>query len=288
MAATSAVFARMTHTQIAIVSEQRQLNGAHCYYKQKYTFKKVPVLIELPGILNKDAVCTIVYEYTLPFRTLYEADRYSFGLSSGKGDPRGTIIEISGAYALRYRYDFSDEDHKSNSLPTPHQGLHVLQYMIVGSSIEVFLDGVQVSDTGAIGNKEKEFRFIFGQSRDEEPFELWEIHFTTPNPTEQFTALGFPHKKFQMRTGSYIQYFGTWIDKPRIKDGNQTLAELDKSGVVLLTLSVYPKHLTLTDGLDTALAKEIPGRNEVNLGDIRCNDPSELRDITIVVGDYGS
>lgn len=287
MAATTRVFTKLDFRQAELVAEHRQLKGAHAYYTQKYDINRVPLQIELPGNLNEHSVFTVVYEYTKTY-IRYEAERASIRFGSRKLYPKGSRISVSGAYWLVY----SEEDgtgyvERNRHIKTPYQGLHVLQVKLEQSRIAAYLDGEQINRKGYPTKKSQEYNFLYADVKVTHPFALWETHFTTPNPTVEFDRIfGFPHNGFKLEFGSYVQFYGTWTDKPGISDKGGQLAELDTTGSVVLTLNVNAIDSTVTNGHDIASAKKLPRKHQIDLSALHCTRPSELLSITIVVGNY--
>lgn len=137
-------------------------------------------------------------------------------------------------------------------------------------------------EKGEIEGADDDFVRFFGGDDKHEPFRLWESHFTTPNPALEFNRIfGFEHQFIKLRAGSYIQFSGSWSNKPQILNGADILHELDTTGKAFPTLNIYASSATVTNGLDSKLFKKLT-INSADISFIKCNKPSELYDITLV------
>lgn len=287
MAASTFIFDKLNFKQIETVVKQRQLSGAHSYYTRTWETKVVDVALELPGLLKKDVVFTVVYEYTA------ESVNNSTIHLGTTTDQIKNRIAVSGDYKLTYYWSgqaqYRNTEENRKLIKTPSKGFHVIQFRHENSSIVVFLDNVQIAENGKIVGRENKFVLFrtVRESQDKtDPFRLWESHFTAPNPVVDFDRkLGYMHYNFKILAGSYVQFSGYWTNKPRIIHKAKKLEELDTAGEAVLTLNVYGASSRVSNGLDAMSVKKLNAAG-FDMSHLVCNKPSKLYDITVVVGDY--
>lgn len=289
MAATRAIFERMTHKQIQLVARARQDRGCHAYYSQGYDINRVPLRLILPLGIEDKTTFQVVYEYTGD-----DASANTHILKLGSGLPQyHTSIAISAAYKLNYsghsEDDYDDYGFETQTdIPGKKQGLHVLEYYNRGEGCVASVDGIPLSENGIVKRVAKLLTIFHNEEQGQKPFILWEVHFTTRTAVIYLKNYGLiSHKGFLAKAGSYIEFYCNWRnEKPQIKEDNQLLAELPTVGILVPTLSVLHTTCVVTNGLYTPVVKKLTNKDHVDLSKLSYNKPYVLWSITILVGDY--